>query len=58
MRDPEQPLSWVGADRLLLNDVTPAGLHRKVIARKGEAPNVDDWLRATRIESRAAEIQA
>lgn len=31
-------------DRLLADDVTPYGLHRLVVARRGEPPNVTDYL--------------
>lgn len=47
IRSPHQPLAWIGmdkADRLLADDVTVFGLRRMVIARKGMAPDVDDYV--------------
>lgn len=44
VRPTNRPLAWIGADRLLLDDVTRYGLHRRVVARKGEPPNVGDYL--------------
>lgn len=42
--DPKNPIAWVSEDRILLNDVTRHGLHRKVIARKYEPMDVELWL--------------
>ncbi|MCZ2076191.1 MAG: hypothetical protein LC130_14465 [Bryobacterales bacterium] len=47
VRRPSSPLAWIGmdkGDRLLADDVTPYGLHRLVVARRGEPPNVTDYL--------------
>lgn len=38
------PIAWVGEDRLVVKDCTRYGLNRRVIARKGDLPNVYDWL--------------
>jgi hypothetical protein len=42
------PLARIGNDRLLLDDVTVHGLHRQVIARKHEPPDVDVYLATVR----------
>jgi len=57
VRDPNNPICWVGYDRLLLDDVTPTGLHRKVIARKDGKPDIRAWLQATRMQCPGAEIE-
>lgn len=41
---PGQPLRWIGADRVLLDDITIYGLRRWVVARRGEPPEVGDLL--------------
>lgn len=46
--DPLKVLAWVDDDRLLIKDRTKHGLHRRVIARKGGAPNAE-WVRAVSI---------
>jgi hypothetical protein len=38
VRPVDQPLAWIGNDRLLLNDRTTTGLRRRVIACKDEMP--------------------
>lgn len=43
-RDFNDPLRWIGADRVLLDDVTVHGLRRLVCARRGEPPAVADLL--------------
>lgn len=51
----QKPIAWVGpdkADRLLISDVTPAGLHRIVVARKGEMMDQVSWLQAVMSEAR------
>ena len=43
----QNPIAWVGADkadRLLISDVTRYGLHRTVVARKGELMDMVSWL--------------
>lgn len=43
------PIAWVGpdkADRLLISDVTKYGLHRTVVARKGEVMDIEAWRQA------------
>ena len=45
LRPLDQPLAWVGADRILLDDVSRFGLRRKVIARKGGMMDVEAWLK-------------
>ena len=44
MRHPNNPLRWIGADRVLLDDITRYGLRRWVVARLGEPPEVADLL--------------
>jgi len=46
VRPVDQPIAWVGADRILLDDTSHFGLRRKVIARRGEPMDVDVWLGA------------
>lgn len=43
-REFSNPLRWIGADRVLLDDVTEYGLRRLVIARRDEPPDVADLL--------------
>lgn len=53
------PIAWVGpdkCDRLLLSDVTRFGLHRKVVARKGDCVDVEMWLNAVQAEAGGAEV--
>jgi len=47
--DPLNVLAWVDEDRLLLKDRTRRGLHRRVIARKGEQPSAEVWVAAVAI---------
>lgn len=59
--DVRKPIAWVGADkgdRLLIRDRTQAGLHRVVVARKNEPPDVEEWLRNAEIEAKGAEVCA
>lgn len=51
VRPVDQPLAWVGTDRILLDDVSRFGLRRKVIARRGEPIDVDVWLEAVSRQS-------
>jgi len=51
--DPQKVLAWVDEDRLLIKDRTRHGLHRRVIARKGAAPN-HEWVRAVSISDKVA----
>jgi len=53
VRPVDRPLAWIGADRLLCDDVTPYGLHRQVVARKNEPPNVNDYLAAIQQKTNA-----
>lgn len=46
VRPVETPIAWVGADRILLDDMSRYGLRRKVIARRGEPMDVETWLAA------------
>lgn len=48
VRSVVNPLARIGNDRLLLDDVTVHGLHRQVIARKFEPPDVDIYLATVR----------
>lgn len=50
--DPLNVLAWVDEDRLLLKDRTRHGLHRRVIARKGESPNAEVWVAAVAIDDK------
>ncbi|HEX2994760.1 MAG TPA: hypothetical protein VHP14_08050 [Anaerolineales bacterium] len=43
-RPVNRPLAWVAGDRILLDDVSPFGLHRWVIARKDECPDQVSFL--------------
>ncbi len=52
----DQPLAWIGSDRLLLNDRTIYGLRRKVIARKDDIPNVVQLLQAAFQEARGRQV--
>jgi len=57
--DLQKPVAWVGpdkADRLLISDVTPHGLHRTVVARKNEPPNMVQWLQAVMSEARDRQV--
>lgn len=56
MRPVDQPLAWIGHDRILLSDVTSLGLHRKVIARKDEVPNTVGFLQAAFQEAGEARV--
>jgi len=40
----EKPLYLVGSDRVLIDDVTQYGLHRKHIVRKGAMPDLTSWV--------------
>lgn len=44
-----KPLAWVDDDRLLIKDRTRRGLHRRMIARKGERPSAELWVEAVAI---------
>jgi hypothetical protein len=49
--DLTRPLAWVGEgkkDRVILDDITRRGLHRLVVARKGEPMEAEAWLAAAR----------
>jgi hypothetical protein len=53
--DLQKPLAWVGSDksdRLLISDVTQYGLHRKVVARKGEIMDVEAWTQIAENEAK------
>lgn len=55
----QKPLAWVGPDkndRLLISDVTKYGLHRTVVSRKNEMPDVVSWMQAVISEARNNEI--
>lgn len=56
VRPPDKPIAWVGADRILLDDVTSLGLRRKVIARRDDIPNVVTWLQAAFEEAGNARV--
>jgi hypothetical protein len=56
VRPPDQPLAWIGKDRLLLNDQTIYGLRRKVFARKDDLPNMVGLLQVAYQEARNAQV--
>lgn len=59
VRPVDQPLAWVGADRILLDDTSRFGLRRKVIARRGEPMDVEVWLGAAeRQAGQEAEVRS
>lgn len=52
--DLQHPIAWVGADkadRLLISDVTPSGLHRTVVARRGDLMDIEAWQDAVASEA-------
>lgn len=51
VRPVDQPIAWVGADRILLDDVSRFGLRRQVIARRGEPMDVEIWVDAASNQS-------
>lgn len=57
MRPVDQPIAWVGSDRILLDDVTSLGLHRKVVARKDDIPNVIAFLEVAFKQAGKAQVQ-
>lgn len=50
------PIAYVGEDRLVLKDVTRWGLNRRVVARKGDVPNVYEWLISCTSEAKDVEV--
>lgn len=59
--DLHKPIAWVGADkadRLLISDVTQYGLHRTVVARKGELMDIEAWLQAAANDARRNEVHS
>lgn len=57
VRDVQDPITWAGPDRVLLDDVTVYGLRRMVIVRKGEeAPALEDWLTVARSKAQEREV--
>jgi hypothetical protein len=55
-----KPIAWVGtdkSDRLLISDVTPYGLHRTVVARKGEVMDIEAWQQAVDSEARGRAVE-
>lgn len=56
VRPADQPLAWVGADRILLDDTSRYGLRRKVIARKGAVPNVEGFVQAAQKQAGDVEV--
>ncbi len=54
--DVDSPLAWVGSDRLVLKDRTRYGLHRRVVVRKGDMPDVYGWLTACMNEAGGADV--
>jgi hypothetical protein len=58
VRSVSNPLARIGNDRLLLDDVTVYGLRRQVIARKGEPPEVSDFLNTVERKHPQANVYA
>lgn len=58
VRPVDQPIAWVGADRLLLDDVTRYGLHRLVYAKKEECPDAQSLLAVARRRANGARVHA
>lgn len=56
LRPADQPLAWVGADRILLDDTSRYGLRRKVIARKEGVPDVEGFVQAAQKQAVDAEV--
>jgi hypothetical protein len=56
VRPIDQPLAWVGSDRILLNDRTTTGLRRMVIARKDDIPHQVNWLETALTQARGARV--
>jgi hypothetical protein len=54
--DLQKPIAWVGADRLLISDITPNRLHRTVVARKGEVMDVESWMKTVVSQARENEV--
>ena len=58
--DVYKPIAWVGADkadRLLISDTTRHGLHRTVVARKGELMDIEAWQQAVASEAMKNEVE-
>lgn len=56
VRPVSQPIAWVGADRILLDDMSRFGLRRKVIARCGDLPDVMGFVQAAIGQAGGAEV--
>ena len=56
LRPTSSPIAWFGKDRLLLDDLTPYGLRRRVVARKGDWPDVQAFLAVAVKEAEGAEV--
>jgi hypothetical protein len=59
--DLTKPLAWVGenkAERLLISDVTIYGLHRMVVARKGELMDIEAWQQAVENKARGNAVES
>ncbi|PKN92987.1 MAG: hypothetical protein CVU44_11185 [Chloroflexi bacterium HGW-Chloroflexi-6] len=57
IRPTNNPLcTYGGTDRLLLDDVSPYGLRRKVIASKGVWPDVSGFLDLAAQEAKGADV--
>ncbi len=44
LRPVDSPIAWIGNDRVLLDDVSRCGLHRRVIACKDAVPHQVEHL--------------
>ncbi len=56
-RPVDKPLAWIEGDRVLLDDVSCFGLHRRVIARKEEYPDMVSHLQAAFERACGAEVR-
>lgn len=56
VREVNQPLAWLGSDRLLLDDTSRFGLRRRVIARKGEMMDMVRHISQAMDAARGAEV--
>jgi len=55
IRPVDKPLAWIGYDRILLDDVSRLGLHRYVIVRKNDPPDVAIYVEQASKKARYCE---
>jgi hypothetical protein len=56
VRPVDRLLGWLGADRLLLDDVSRFGLRRRVLARKGEWIDIVTHIHQSVQAAKGAEV--